>query len=180
MTPISFFKFPEIVSGQTWLDWHLPIIYGWFRGDKCLYVGKSDGGIKRILNGHHVIGVIDQVRSTDQFRIITVVLDSSDPEHLAKLEKRFIRKYSPAYNVTHNEIANYEHHVTTKGLPQLSTAFSTQKELAEVLLDEVSKRTVLVDPQNCQNLSDEDLDGAVRDLAQLKALDRRVNRNGQP
>lgn len=88
-------------SGSEWRRQQSPIIYGWFRGEECLYVGKSTRGLNRVLSaGHHVIGKRDRVLGNDSFRILWLPLETTEHE-LDVLEVYFIGQHRPKFNDTH-------------------------------------------------------------------------------
>lgn len=79
------------------LAWGKPIVYGWFRGEVCLYIGMSATGLARPLcNTHHRIGKELKMRATDK-------LCWSEQEsivHARLMEKFLIRNLQPIFNCT--------------------------------------------------------------------------------
>lgn len=70
-----------------------PIIYFLLSGDEIVYVGQSKHGISRIYK--HV---------TDKTKSFTHYFYHSCPvEYLNYLEKLYIKKFTPKYNLVHND-----------------------------------------------------------------------------
>src|SRR6266704_6138303 len=75
--------------------WTQPIVYGWRRGDKYLYIGCGQHGIDRPFSFvHHVIGVKDKVRESDK---LDIWLQLSYTDALT-FERMLIERYRPMYN----------------------------------------------------------------------------------
>jgi hypothetical protein len=70
-------------------------VYGWFRGEDCLYIGCSGQGFKRVLD-HNKIDVEEPVEDNDELRFLWV--ESGDTEELLTLESILIEHYAPKYN----------------------------------------------------------------------------------
>lgn len=80
------------------LSWNTPIVYGWFRGDVCLYVGMSKHGLVRPMHsGHHIIGRIIKLRKTDKL----CWSEYESLEHARVMEKFLIRNLEPKFNNGH-------------------------------------------------------------------------------
>jgi predicted GIY-YIG superfamily endonuclease len=78
-----------------WSEFHgnRHCVYGWFRGDECLYIGCSSQGLARIFQ-HNVIGVVEEFKECDEIRIIWV--DSSETS--LDLESYLLEQHGPRYN----------------------------------------------------------------------------------
>jgi hypothetical protein len=72
-----------------------PAVYGWFRGDRCLYIGQSIHPYLRTRQ-HHIINAIEPVNVNDRIRIWRC--DAGD---LMVLEAQLIKKYNPTFNKSH-------------------------------------------------------------------------------
>ncbi len=97
------FSFNNSLVGSDLKRYKQPCIYGWFRDGRCLYIGKSDNGLERILSEHHVIGIKSRIEDRDEFRLL--FMDYISPEELVELEKTYIKNYRPVYNIMGNEAA---------------------------------------------------------------------------
>ena len=72
-----------------------PAIYAWKRGEEWLYIGITEVGIIRRLQGHHVVGNIHQFKDEDRIVVWHVNLTRND---LIALERKLILKHKPKYN----------------------------------------------------------------------------------
>ena len=79
-----------------------PVVYIWMRGEECLYIGASRGGLARAISiRHHVIGVKDHIQSTDQIYLYHV------PERdIDRFEIDLMNELKPRYN-HRNSVGHY-------------------------------------------------------------------------
>lgn len=92
------------------------------------------------------------------------------PDQLEYLEERLIKFYRPLFNRTHNNINHEERNITRKIVPGLPKNLHSQKEMAEVVFDEMQKRLILGDSQDCRNMSDKSLEQRISDTKRAMLL----------
>lgn len=110
MNDKDFWAMGETFTGFDFIDWTArSLVYGWFRGDECLYIGQTGRGLHRIIN-HDVINVAEPVMDYDEIRI-TPAFELADR---LDLEETLIKRHKPKYNKSKNE----EHYYATHGKPQ--------------------------------------------------------------
>jgi excinuclease UvrABC nuclease subunit len=74
-----------------------PCVYGWFRGNKCLYIGSSFKGMQRLF-AHMVVGKYENFQPGDEIKFVWCT-------HITEariLEPKIIERYKPKYNSAHN------------------------------------------------------------------------------
>ena len=89
-----------------------PCVYGWKRGDKYLYIGKSRNGIGR-LHWHHKIKLGD-IQEGD-------VLDlwyPSDNRTIETIEVELIQLFQPALNVYSTIVPQRARKTPQRGIPK--------------------------------------------------------------
>lgn len=69
-----------------------PFVYGWYREDTYLYIGRSERGAERLSN-HHIIGRMELVELTDQLHLWIQTLDS-----IYGAESHLIMVHIPKHN----------------------------------------------------------------------------------
>lgn len=173
-------KIRSVLSGADILLLRMPLVYMWFRDGKCLYVGKCISGFERVVSrGHHIIGTVDKVWPDDTFRFYFLV-DGETEDDLDEAEKRFIREYSPLYNIVGNptgstkakELRN-ETEVKTTVVSILPANIQTKAELAEVLFSKMPKRLLL---GNARNHSTADLHRILIDCKRKREAIKRLKK----
>ena len=89
-------------------------IYGWKRGDKWLYIGSSENGLRRILDRNHgILDIPDCLYSND--KLYVWYFPWMDKKQLQNLENLIIKAYIPDYNVKHSKNEGpKEHRITIK------------------------------------------------------------------
>lgn len=87
----------HVITGETWLALRHPIVYGWRRGKKYLYIGCSMHGVGRIFARKDTLA--QEIKSTD--RIDVWVFADVSIVRLLEIEKGLIRLHRPLHNVTH-------------------------------------------------------------------------------
>ena len=144
----------EIVGIQ-YLKLTKPCIYSWWRDRKCLYVGKSENGIARVLGKHHIINTVEFVQADDRFEIEFPVI--APDTSLDLFELYYIDKYKPCLNTV---TPDYEK-LSTKDMSTMREAVRDKKKLAEVLYTSVPDHLLLEDSSDSTNsiaaLTDEQL-----------------------
>jgi hypothetical protein len=88
-------SFPESVAGHFLLKSTQPMVYGWFRKDKCLYIGSTTSGLKRIFS-HNVIGVVEPIQPEDEIKFKIYSLN----DEICEIESELILQLRPIYNPT--------------------------------------------------------------------------------
>lgn len=73
-----------------------PLVYGWKRNHKFLYIGKSFKGIQRIIKNHPII-TPKSIQGKDKI----VIWFCSEEDDVDELEKKLIYQYLPTFNIIH-------------------------------------------------------------------------------
>lgn len=95
----DFWAIGETMTGDQFLELtNKSLVYGWFRGDECLYIGQTGNGFQRLIR-HGIINSIEAVLPTDEIRLIPTfeLADRMD------LEETLIKRHQPRYNKRKNE-----------------------------------------------------------------------------
>lgn len=167
-----------------------PVVYVWFRGERCLYVGQSKNGISRVISSsHHVIGVLSPIQDEDHFHFYFIQDYLLLQEHrrldeaLLLEERRLINKFAPEYNIASKdhykperlrvyEREKKEEDLRRSNVQELSREVQAKAELADFLFGEVPDEIFLGDAQSCENLSTEQLEELIKDRRQrIASLD---------
>lgn len=119
--------FDHMFTGREWSQFTRPCVYAWFSNDRCLYVGSSTKGIARVLNlTHHVLGLKATLLPNDEIKLFFPPIMSE--KELRDVERLYIRKLAPLYNIAHNQRVN----VTEAN----QNALSFEQELEQILFGE--------------------------------------------
>lgn len=79
------------ISGLTFIQYRQPLVYGWYRNEKYLYIGSSQSGIGRIFSDCHHIFTKYEFSPTDDIHIWFC-------EEYKTLERSLIKEYKPLLN----------------------------------------------------------------------------------
>lgn len=91
------FNFDDEITGEQYWQTQRPCIYAWFRGQVCLYVGKSLNGICRPLSlEHHIINRSMTVLPTDTIKLFWCSVKND--RELLDIECKYIKKLKPRFN----------------------------------------------------------------------------------
>jgi Nuclease subunit of the excinuclease complex len=111
------------MSGRQFRRFTSNIVYIWKRAEHILYVGSSQNGLHRVLNGkHHVIG-IKHIQDDDVFEIRYC----SSIENARELEQKLIDEYRPLYN--HNKMTAFDRHLNTLRVPIMRKVITREKTI---------------------------------------------------
>lgn len=151
-TIMRSYRFADGFDGQEWLRLNRPLVYGWWRGWECLYIGRSENGFTRVISDrHHVINIAEPVQPNDEFKLYFVKEGEPD-DHAIYVEELFIRQYRPTYNKTGNP--SYERPSIKRSELRKSKVlkgFSTKEELAAFLHSPLQKSGVLEQTRSSGN-----------------------------
>jgi hypothetical protein len=100
--------FDREIDGYTFIQYRKPCIYAWFRGNECLYVGKSSNGIVRPMGKHQVIGRKDSIQLTDTLYLHFPETQTND--ELQTIETEYIAVLKPKYHrMLQSQVTNQFH-----------------------------------------------------------------------
>lgn len=88
--------FTNKMQGADFLKMQEPIVYAWFKGEECLYVGASWAGVGRLLNYHNVIDACEPVGDDSVIYYKHVKLNTQ--VELLEIEMELIKLFTPKYN----------------------------------------------------------------------------------
>jgi hypothetical protein len=107
IAPMANFPAPRLKLKPGYSNWEysikypdfkrltLSIIYIWWRGRDCRYIGQSRYGLVRPLNSSHDANIVEEFKPGDELQII-----QCPKEQLNQLERELIQKYLPELNRT--------------------------------------------------------------------------------
>ena len=98
------------------------LVYGWFRGERCLYIGATSQGLRRLLN-HNVIGKVEPIQEQDTFRFWAY--EGEDGLGLYHLELALQRQHQPKYGLPTS--AGYGQKLTPKICLQCRREFQPKR-----------------------------------------------------